>query len=115
MRFAVLYTAEALGQSGQIADGLAALEDAITRAERTAELWQFPELLGSRASLFYCRGRKARWPQPRITFGRRSIGGGSRARFLGNCGLVQPCTTSAPGRKSRRCKGIALVRLCALY
>jgi predicted ATPase/DNA-binding winged helix-turn-helix (wHTH) protein len=56
MRFAVLYTAEALGRTGQVADGLAALEDTITRAERTAELWQFPELLRFKGELVLLQG-----------------------------------------------------------
>jgi predicted ATPase/DNA-binding winged helix-turn-helix (wHTH) protein len=51
MRFAVLYTAEALAQTGRIAEGLTTIEDAIARAERTAELWQFAELLRFKGEL----------------------------------------------------------------
>jgi predicted ATPase/DNA-binding winged helix-turn-helix (wHTH) protein len=51
MRFAVVYMVDALAQAGQIADGLAATEDAIVRAERTDELWQFPELLRMKGEL----------------------------------------------------------------
>jgi predicted ATPase len=51
MRFAAVYMVEALAQAGQIADGLAATEDAIARAERTDELWQFPELLRMKGEL----------------------------------------------------------------
>jgi predicted ATPase len=45
MRFAAGDMAEALGRAGQIADGIAAVDDAIARADRTKELWQFAELL----------------------------------------------------------------------
>ena len=55
MRFAAVYMAEGLGKAGQIADALDAIDDAIARAERTEELWQFAELLRSKASSFSCR------------------------------------------------------------
>jgi predicted ATPase len=51
MRFAAVYMVEALAQAGQIADGLAATEDAIAHADRTDELWQFPELLRIKGEL----------------------------------------------------------------
>jgi predicted ATPase len=51
MRFAAVYMAEGLGKAGQIADGIAVIEDAITRAEQTDELWQFPDLLRARGEL----------------------------------------------------------------
>ena len=53
MRFAAVYTAEGLGKAGQVADGLAVIEDAIQRAERTDELWQFPELLRVKGELLF--------------------------------------------------------------
>jgi predicted ATPase/DNA-binding winged helix-turn-helix (wHTH) protein len=51
MRFTAAYMAEALGQAGRIEDGLAAIDDAIGRAERTEELWQFAELLRLKGEL----------------------------------------------------------------
>jgi predicted ATPase len=51
MRFAAVDLAEGLGKAGEIADGLAAIEDAIARAERTEELWQFAELLRAKGEL----------------------------------------------------------------
>jgi predicted ATPase len=51
MRFAAVDMAEGLGKAGEIADGLAVIEDAIARAERTEELWQFPELLRVKGEL----------------------------------------------------------------
>jgi predicted ATPase/DNA-binding winged helix-turn-helix (wHTH) protein len=51
MRFAAVDLAEGLGKSGEIEDGLAAIDDAIARAERTEELWQFPELLRAKGEL----------------------------------------------------------------
>ena len=40
-----------MGKAGQIADALDAIDDAIARAERTEELWQFPELLRVKGEL----------------------------------------------------------------
>lgn len=55
MRFATIYLAEALGRAGQIDDGLAAIEDAIGRAQSTSELWQLPELLRVKGELVLLR------------------------------------------------------------
>jgi predicted ATPase len=56
MRFAAVYIAEGLGKAGQIADALDAIDDAIARAERTEELWQFAELLRVRGELVLLQG-----------------------------------------------------------
>ncbi len=56
MRFAASDMAEALALAGQIADGLVAIDDAIGRAKRTRELWEFPELMRVRGELFLLRG-----------------------------------------------------------
>ena len=56
MRFAAVYMAEGLGKAGQIADALAAIDDAIARAERTEELWQFAELLRVKGELVLLPG-----------------------------------------------------------
>jgi predicted ATPase len=56
MRFAAVYMAEGLGKAGQIADALDAIDDAIARAERTEELWQFAELLRVRGELVLLQG-----------------------------------------------------------
>ena len=56
MRFAAVNTAEGLAKAGQIADALDAIDDAIARAERTEELWQFPELLRVKGELVLSQG-----------------------------------------------------------
>ena len=48
--------AEALGRAGQIADGLAAIEEAIVRSERTEERWLIAELLRVKGELFLLQG-----------------------------------------------------------
>src|ERR1700680_3541727 len=44
--------AEALGRAGQITDGLAAIEEAIVRSERTEERWRTAEFLRIKGELF---------------------------------------------------------------
>ncbi|MBV9194961.1 MAG: hypothetical protein JO168_12515 [Solirubrobacterales bacterium] len=56
MRFVASCMAEALGLAGQVADGLAAIDDALGRAERTSELWEYPELMRVKGGLFLLRG-----------------------------------------------------------
>jgi hypothetical protein len=46
-----LLMAEAMGQTGQIAEGLAAIDDAIEHSERTQEVWLMAELLRVRGEL----------------------------------------------------------------
>jgi predicted ATPase len=53
--FAVLL-AEALGRAGRITEGLAAIEDAIVRSERTEECWGTAELLRIKGELFLLQG-----------------------------------------------------------
>jgi predicted ATPase/DNA-binding winged helix-turn-helix (wHTH) protein len=48
--------AEALGHAGQIADGLAAVEDAIEQSERTGERWLIAELLRIKGELVLLQG-----------------------------------------------------------
>jgi predicted ATPase/DNA-binding winged helix-turn-helix (wHTH) protein len=48
--------AEALGRAGQIADGLAAIQEAIVRSERTEERWVIAELLRIRGELLLLKG-----------------------------------------------------------
>ena len=48
--------AEALGRAGQIADGLAAIEEAIVRSERSEERWVIAELLRIKGELFLLQG-----------------------------------------------------------
>jgi predicted ATPase len=50
------YMAEGLGKAGQITDAVDAINDAIARAERTEELWQFPELLRVKGELLLLPG-----------------------------------------------------------
>jgi predicted ATPase len=49
--------AEALGLAGQIADGLAALDDAIDHSERAEERWHIAELLRVKGELLLLEGR----------------------------------------------------------
>jgi predicted ATPase/DNA-binding winged helix-turn-helix (wHTH) protein len=51
MRFAAVYVAEALGQTGQTFDGLVVIDEAIGRAERTNELWELAELMRVKGEL----------------------------------------------------------------
>jgi predicted ATPase/DNA-binding winged helix-turn-helix (wHTH) protein len=48
--------AEALGRAGQIADGLAAIEEAIVRSEHTEERWLIAELLRIKGELLLLQG-----------------------------------------------------------
>ncbi|HZC98596.1 MAG TPA: winged helix-turn-helix domain-containing protein, partial [Bradyrhizobium sp.] len=48
--------AEALGRAGQIADGLAAIDEAIERCERTEEHWVMSELLRIKGELLLLQG-----------------------------------------------------------
>jgi len=48
--------AAALGRAGQIADGLAAIEDAIDRSERNEERWAIAELLRIKGELLLLQG-----------------------------------------------------------
>ena len=50
-RFFTPLMAEALGRAGQIADGLAAIEEAIVRSERSEEHWATAELLRIKGEL----------------------------------------------------------------
>ena len=56
MRFAATYMAKGFGKAGQIADGVAVIDDAIARAERTQELWEFAELLRVKGGLVLLQG-----------------------------------------------------------
>jgi predicted ATPase len=51
--------AEGLGGAGQIAEGLAAVDDALARAERTAGRWCVAELLRKKGELLLRRGAPA--------------------------------------------------------
>src|SRR5207244_6994856 len=48
--------AEAWGRAGQIADGLAAIEEAISRAERTEERYTMAELMRVKGELLLLQG-----------------------------------------------------------
>ena len=56
MRFAAVNMAEGLAKAGQIADAVHAIDDAIARAERTEELWQFAEFLRVKGELLLLPG-----------------------------------------------------------
>jgi predicted ATPase len=55
-QFFTFLMAEALGHAGQIADGLAAIEEAIVRSERNEERWAIAELLRIRGELLLLQG-----------------------------------------------------------
>jgi predicted ATPase len=55
-QFFTFLMAEALGRAGQIADGLAAIEEAIGRSERNEERWAIAELLRIRGELLLLQG-----------------------------------------------------------
>jgi predicted ATPase/DNA-binding winged helix-turn-helix (wHTH) protein len=55
-RFFALPVAEALGRAGQIADGLAMIEEAIVRSERGEERWKTAELLRVKGELLLLQG-----------------------------------------------------------
>ena len=55
-RLIAILRAEALGRAGYIADGLAAIEEAISRAERTEERWAMAELLRVKGELLLLQG-----------------------------------------------------------
>jgi predicted ATPase len=55
-RFFFFLLAEALGRAGQIADGLAAIEEAIVRSEATGERWATAELLRVKGELLLLQG-----------------------------------------------------------
>jgi predicted ATPase len=56
LQFLALLMAEALGRAGQNAEGLAAIEKAIARAERTEERWAMAELLRVKGELLLLQG-----------------------------------------------------------
>jgi tetratricopeptide (TPR) repeat protein len=55
-QFFTFFVAEALGRAGQIADGLAEIQEAITRSERSDERWVFAELLRIKGGLLLLKG-----------------------------------------------------------
>jgi predicted ATPase/DNA-binding winged helix-turn-helix (wHTH) protein len=55
-QFFMFLMAEALGRAGQIADGLAAVEEAIGRSERSEERWATAEMLRVKGELFLLQG-----------------------------------------------------------
>jgi predicted ATPase len=56
LQFLAFLMAEALGRAGQYADGLAAIDEAIARSERTEELWTMAELMRVRGELLLLQG-----------------------------------------------------------
>jgi predicted ATPase len=55
-RLLAFLMAEALGRAGQNAEGLAAIEEAIARSERTEERWAMAELVRVRGELLLLQG-----------------------------------------------------------
>ncbi len=56
LRFIAFLMAEALGRAGQNADGLAAIDEAIARSERTEERWAMAELVRVKGELLLLQG-----------------------------------------------------------
>jgi len=56
LQFLAFLMAEALGRAGQNADGLAAIDEAIARSERTEERWAMAELVRVKGELLLLQG-----------------------------------------------------------
>ena len=56
LRFAAVHMADALGQAGRVPNGLAAIDEAMARAEHTKELWELPEMMRIRGELLLLHG-----------------------------------------------------------
>ena len=56
LRLIAFLMAEALGRAGQNAEGLAAIEEAIARSERTEERWAMAELVRVKGELLLLQG-----------------------------------------------------------
>jgi predicted ATPase len=56
LQFLAFLMAEALGRAGHIAEGLAAIEEAIARSERTEEHWAMAELMRAKGELLLLQG-----------------------------------------------------------
>ena len=80
-RLIAFLMAEALGRAGKNADGLAAIEEAIARFERTEECWAMAELVRIKGELLLLQGAPGAAARPRITSGKRSTGRASKVRL----------------------------------
>jgi predicted ATPase len=56
LQFLAFLMAEALGRAGQSAEGLAAIDEAIARSERTEERWAMAELVRVKGELLLLQG-----------------------------------------------------------
>jgi len=98
--------AEALGRAGQIADGLAVIEEAIVRSERTEERWVIAELLRIKGELLLLQGA-ARSPgggRGSLPAGAR-LGASARRALLGTARRHEPCPAAERPGPFRRCDG----------
>jgi Tetratricopeptide repeat len=106
-RLTALLMAEALGRAGQNDDGLAMIEEAIARAERTEEHWAMAELEPVKGELLLLQAGPERWRRLRITSGKHSIGRAGKLRCPGNCeprrALPDCCAIRAVPRMRWRC------------
>jgi predicted ATPase len=89
-RFFTFLMAEALAHAGQIADGLAAIEEAIVRSERGEERWLIAELLRIKGELFLMQGAPGAAAAAEGLF-RQALG---RAHRQGALSWELRCTTS---------------------
>jgi predicted ATPase/DNA-binding winged helix-turn-helix (wHTH) protein len=89
-RFFTFLMAEALAHAGQIADGLAAIEEAIVRSERGEERWLIAELLRIKGELFLLQGAPGAAAAAEGLF-RQALG---RAHRQGALSWELRCTTS---------------------
>ena len=108
MRFAAVDMAEGLGKVGQIADAFDAIDDAIARAERTEELWNFPSCCASKASLLL-PGAADRQPPPKHHFRRALDWRAGRAPCHGNC-LSRRASLGCSCDQGRSAEAIALLQ-----
>ena len=89
-RFFTFVMAGALGRAGQIADGLAAIEEAIVHSERTEERWLIAELLRVKGELLLLQGGPATRAWPSVSCWQAA----TRARRQGALAWELRCATS---------------------
>jgi predicted ATPase len=76
--------AEALGRAGQVAGGLAVIEEALASAESTGERWAISEVLRLKGELLLLQGAPGAAAAARIISGKRSTGRIGRKPCPGN-------------------------------
>src|SRR5271166_5951506 len=106
--------APALAQAGRVAEGLAAVEEALAWAERSDERWAIAELLRITESFCCCRAHKELC-RPRTFPASARLGMPTRRPLLGTAGHREPCPAAARSGPLRRCDGTPSVGLQPLH